>query len=386
MSMLVFMPWCRIDRAYKVGDIDILPLNRHGTINGLDDAAQCSVNTVMAAYKTIEGKPVDRATLISYASKSLIDDLNEDEVETVHELAAVACFCGLAKREYFNSLGPYCNSDCFTLYIQKFTKADFTALTIRRREGRTLSVWPIGDIAITVPVHCHAIENVSLDEELLKALVAHRAQTNSDKLVRWQNAISCFNQANTDNDSIRYQMEWVLLCSAFEHLLGAKPKAEDVSSKLAQTMVPKDSLPASNANRRSDKWPAKGQSLCYEWMREFYRIRGDFAHGGLNTQQPAMWKPLEHLVLGTIAFPLLVKSLLSKDSKYILTNKDRAQIDCFEKFADTDNFLNPPPNQQGSLDSHWRRLLDECESTSIREAVIRSLEEMRVQSSVSNEE
>jgi hypothetical protein len=150
-----------------------------------------------------------------------------------------------------------------------------------------------------------------------------------------------------------------------------------VAAKFAQAMVPKVSLLTSNANRRSNKWTDNRQSLRYEWMREFYRIRGDFAHGKLNTRQSAMWEPLEHLVLATIAFPLLVKSLLSKDNKYTLTNDDGAQINCFEQFADTDNFLTAPPNQQGSLDSHWRRLLDECESTSIKEAFVRVWKELK---------
>jgi hypothetical protein len=92
-------------------------------------------------------------------------------------------------------------------------------------------------------------------------------------------------------------------------------------------------------------------------MREFYRIRGNFAHGKLDTQQPAAWNPLEHLVLATIAFPLLVKSLLNKACECKLANDDRTQIDVFENLADTTDFLKPPPNQKGSIDSHWKRLV-----------------------------
>lgn len=355
MSTLSFMPWCRIDKTYEVGCIKILPFERHNSLEGMDDASQCHVNMIMATYKNIEGKPVDRTALVAWNGKSLIDNLTDEEIEIVHELTTVACFCGLAKREYLNPLGPYCNSDCFVLYIQKFDKTDFTAITIRRRDGRTLSGWPIDEIAITIPVHCHTIEKVTLDEALLKALSNFREQSNNNKWGRWQNAISCFNQANTDNDSIRYQAEWVLLCSAFEHLLGAKSEAKDVASKFSETMIPSEPLLACNAMRRSGKWADKGKSLRYEWMREFYRIRGDFAHGKLSTQQPTVWNPLEHLVLAAISFPLVVKSLLG-ESNYKMTEEDQAQIDCFEKLADTPDFLKPPQYQKGSLDSHWRRL------------------------------
>lgn len=312
----------------------------------------------MATYKTIEARPVDRAAIVHHASKSPIDDLNEDEVENIHELVDLARFCGLAKRSYFNSLDSYCNSDCFNLYIQKFSRADFTALTTRRREGQTWSAWPIDNIAITIPVHCHPVREVTLDEDLLAALAAHRGQSKGDEWGKWQSAISCFNQANTDSDNIRHQVECVLLCGAFEHLLRARSEAKDVASKFTNVISPTVSLTATKASRRSDGWSENEQPLRYEWMREFYRIRGDFAHGKLTMQQPAIWNPLEHLVLATIAFPLVVKCLLNKADGYNLTDDDRAQIDTFEKFADTNDFLNPPTDQKNSLDSHWKRLTD----------------------------
>ncbi|MGH8479835.1 MAG: hypothetical protein ACREXK_09715 [Gammaproteobacteria bacterium] len=372
MSMLAFMPWWRIERVYEVGDIAILPFKRHVPIDGVDDTGQCLVHTILAAYKTIEGRPVDRAALVRYAGKSLLDDLSEEDRAAVHELVTLACFCGLAKREYFNSLGPYCNSDCFALYIQKFDKADFTAITTRRREGRTWSTWRIDDIAIAIPVHCHTVREVTLDVILLTALADHAARATDEEWAKWQNALTCFNQANTDSDNIRHQVEWVLLCSAFEHILGAKSEAKDVAARFSEVMVPNEPLLVRNASRRSDRWGDNGQALRYEWMREFYRIRGDFAHGKLNTRQPAVWNPLEHLVLATIAFPLVVKRLLQNACVYRSTNDDQAQIEAFEKVANTADFLNPPPDQKNSLDSHWSRLVIDA---GLRLAVQRAVEE-----------
>ena len=54
MSMLSFMPWCRIDKTYVVGEIQILPFDTHKPIESLDAAAQCLVNTILASYRTIE--------------------------------------------------------------------------------------------------------------------------------------------------------------------------------------------------------------------------------------------------------------------------------------------------------------------------------------------
>lgn len=372
--MLAFMPWCRIDRAYEESGIAILPFERHAPIDGLDDAGHCRVNTILAAYKTIEGRSVDRAALVRFVNKALLADLNEEETATLHEFVTLACFCGLANREYFNSLGSYCNSDCFSLYFQKFDKADFTAITTRRLEGQKLSVWPIDNIAITIPVHCHTVREVKLDETLLKALTCHREKSHDEDWAKWQNALTCFNQANTDSDNIRHQVEWVLLCSAVEHILGAKGEAKDVAPKFAEAMTPSEPLLTRDASRRSKRWDDSGQALRYEWMREFYRIRGDFAHGKLSTQQPAAWNPLEHLVLATISFPLVVRCLLKKVACYELTDDDRAQIEAFERFADTADFLRPPSGQKNSLDSHWSRLCSDRRSSLVRQRVIKEIE------------
>jgi hypothetical protein len=353
MATLQFMPWCRIGKPYSVGEIVLLPFH-------LDKSSEMfgtgtKIRTVLSSYRDIEGKPVHKATLVQFGSKALLDDLSDDELEATREYAQIACFAGLANREYFNPLGPYCNSDCFTLYGQKFEDLSFVAITTRRREGRTFDGRPLGDTAFSVPVHVSPVRQVSLDEPLLEALIKFRNGSSADNWSRWQNAISCFNQGNTDNDSIRYQVEWVLLVSAFEHLLHAKPNAEDVSQKFANAMVPENPVRVEVAKRQSNRWAAKSKDVRFEWMREFYRIRGDFAHGKLNTQQPAVWNPLEHIVLATIAFPLVVRSLLAQRGDYALTDEDKAQTNAFERLAD-DQFLNPPGEQTSSIDSVWSRM------------------------------
>lgn len=77
------------------------------------------------------------------------------------------------------------------------------------------------------------------------------------------------------------------------------------------------------------------------------------------TMQEMAWQPLEHIVLATIAFPLVVKIFLEKEGRYTLTNRDRAIVEAFEKVLDED-FLNTPPNGDNSMES-WLSLL----STSI---------------------
>src|SRR6185295_13047054 len=90
---------------------------------------------------------------------------------------------------------------------------------------------------------------------------------------RWQNAISCFNQSNSDYERSSYQTEWVLLCSAFERILEAKSDAEDVADKFAELFEPAKSLLVGTSKRQSARWKNSGSRMRYEWMREFYHIR-----------------------------------------------------------------------------------------------------------------
>jgi hypothetical protein len=145
------------------------------------------------------------------------------------------------------------------------------------------------------------------------------------------------------------------LCSALQHILRATSKCEDVAFKFTGAIIPFEEILAINSERLSQKQKTCGKSVRYEWMQEFYKIRNDFAHGKLSTQKPSTWNTFEHLFLATIAFPLIVKSLLVQAGKYVLTDDDKTQIDVFEKFVDTPNFGMPSPDEKHKFP--WIRLI-----------------------------
>jgi hypothetical protein len=357
MSMLLFMPWCPIDRVYDSDCIRILPYRRGHPLEGLDQPQQSQVDAMMGMYKTIEGKPIHSAAILCFAGKAPIDELSEPEKEQAFDFADLACFSGLARREFFASAGSYCNRDCFMLYGQGFGPTDFGVLTWRQRQGRSGSTWRMNRITFSVPLHCYTVHEVTIDANLLEALAKCRAQSPANEWDRWRNSILYFNQANTDSDNISLQVESVLMVGAFQHLLNAqkKPYDKDVARRFSEIVTPHTSLLTRTSQRGSTRWPSSQEPLRYEWMREFYQIRNDFAHGKLRTGQPTVWTPGEHIVLSAIAFPLLVKCLLKEAGGYGLTDIDRREIDCFEKLADTNDFLELPADSQDSADTHWTR-------------------------------
>ena len=356
-SMLLFMPWCKLDKTYNVGEIELIPFAAGFTqhIAGLGANLHPFVDKIIGMYKTIEGNPIERAAFIRFADKPPTASLSDDELDLAEDHVAIACFAGLSQRQYFGVPNIYCNSDCFLFHVQRFIDAEFVAFSSHRRAGRiTEGGYKPTKVSITVPMNCHAIEEVTLDERLLDGLLKQRAA--GKDWGRWQNAISCFNQANTDGSTVHYQIEWMLLASAYEHLLAAKSHAKDVACKFTAALQPAQDVLMKDASRRSQRMKDDTRPLRFEWIREFYSVRGDFAHGKLMTQQTITWNPLEHLVLATIAFPLVAKSLLQQQGRYELSDDDRAQIDIFERFADTNEFLCEPPEQKGSNDTHWLRL------------------------------
>jgi hypothetical protein len=370
------MPWCPIDKPRVVGSITLIPFQRDERIDGLDELAACRVRTILACYRGLEGRPVRTAALVRYEDRDLLTELTEREMEDTRDWVSLACFSALAKRAYFHPVGPYCNADSFVVYAQRFSdEPTFTSIVSRRREGRTLDARPLADTVFSIPVHNSPVKQVLLDEALLTALVSFRAAATAEEWGRWQNAISCFNQANTDNDAVSYQVEWVLLCSACERILGAAPKAKDVAKRFASTVTPTVAILASAAKRNSSKWGGSTAPLRHEWMKEFYGVRGAFAHGKLETKRPLVWTPLEHVVLATIAFPLVARCLLAKSGKYVITDDDQAIIGAFDNLVDAD-LLKPPADASGSLDSVLSRLVASAKAEVVKRKAVEALKEL----------
>ena len=159
---------------------------------------------------------------------------------------------------------------------------------------------------------------MSLDESFFRALASFReivvSSSDSDRWTAWQEAIYCFNQANTDNESMSAHLEWVLMSSALERILGARPNGDAVAKRFVEAIVPE--RPQLYFDR----------AILRDWVREFYRLRGDFAHGRIRSRIPRRWESWHHLLVGAIAFPLLTKALLESEKAYAFTENDHCQL------------------------------------------------------------
>lgn len=350
MPTLHFLPWCRLDKPYSVGDVTLIPFERSKPPSDLDDLTTYPIKLILNSYRGSTGHPVRQFAIVRIEGRSVLDDLADEERERVWQSIALTCFTALAQRDFIGGHGPYCNADCFLLYGQRFEKQpDFAAITTRRRDSAYNTGTALTTLSVEIPIHVAPIPTpLSLDERLLQGLSALRTKLLKSEKERWevwQDAIIFFNQANTDAENVRWQVEWVLMSAAFQRLLQTGHNEKKTAKGFP------DALPLAQGVVQS-----VDRTLLNDWLMEFQRLRGDFAHGKSQTQKQHRWSQTYHLVIAAVAFPLLVRSLLAKENVYKLEDKDFALILAFEALLK--QALDP-----GSVQKSWRTLIAEANLT-----------------------
>jgi hypothetical protein len=353
MSMLQLLPWCNLTTPHDVGDLRLVPLVVGKQLPGVSLEVQKAIRQLASTYRSLDGKPVSRCAIAYFSDGDPIRELTPDEVHESAELIHLACFASLAARRFFQ--GTYSNSTCFTRYVQRFHDTRGIAVQTRRRDGYSLAACILPETVFGVPPHAASVRDVEIDDDLLAALVAHRHETSGSEWARYENAIDLFDFANSDDENIPFHMEWVMIASAFQRLTGAPSDADALATAFDAAFVPENQKFGRDATFRRITPNATDRSLRAVWMREFYGLRGEYAHGRIETNRPHSWEPVEHLLLSSIAFPLLVKQLLVNAGRYKMTDDDWAQVDAFEALLDSD-FMREPPEQMHSYDWMWPRL------------------------------
>lgn len=335
-KVLMFMPWCPIEKEYSAGEYRLVPfdLRKHHT------GESAEIRNYLAPYKTINGTSLQKVCLLHVGKGPLIRSMSDSELESIFQFVELACFCSLSEREPCSD-EHYVNRDCFTMYARRFQSGNYQmALESRRMDGYSFDLQEGGDIVVSNPIHCR-FEEIKINEIFLRAL--YKSLETSQR-AKWRYAITCFNRANTDSPGSFNYMEWPLLNSAFDQVLGENPHKR--SQKFAEFFLG-DSL--------ADHSDIK-ESIPYKWMWHFRDIRNQFAHGHLYPNLSSGRSFLEELFLARMAFPLLLKMYLNKDKRYDLSPHERASIKIlFSEFSEIPNFLQPPLDARNNADSHWRR-------------------------------
>lgn len=342
MSTLAFFPWLQLKNAIDVEPAHLIQYRRGREPAGLSLAA---VDTVTEPYVSARNRPVRGATLLRYDDNDLLDDIADETIPELFELAALVCTSGLAARVFF--AWKYWNSDNFQFTVQRFDDpARGSLIETRRLDGSQTTFIPHENLVVARPVYASADPGVELDVLLLEALIAGRDE---DDWFRFKEASLQFNLANSDSFEVAIETSLVLLNGAFERVLDAEEGSErDLCERFVEAVNPSDTITIGDCQRFDA--PAvrerfrRGSPVREAWIRDFFRVRGDLAHGRTGGRYPGVWTVREHLLLGGFLFPLVLKTQLAQRDLYELCDSDLNGIDAFEALCCADHFARSGMN------------------------------------------
>lgn len=285
-----------------------------------------------------------------------IGETIEDQLgQELFAMSEVVAFCGLANREFFSH--NYWGRDNFRLVIQNYAEPKAgTKFATRRRDGSTTVLVSETAHVVLPPEHLTASSRVTLDEDLLAILSARERPESWESVYE---AILHFNLANTDSEAVSESMELVLLQAAYERLAGSSSgKCEPIIDLVEAALSDRLHVGPGDSSRLPEAvWKSrfgKRQSLATAWMHDFCALRGTVAHGASPEKYPSVWSPREHLLFGTLLFPVLAKRAVG------LTDglRERKIVRVFERLLDVEPFADLPDIDDPSK-IPWNAVLDE---------------------------
>lgn len=381
MSMLAFLPWLSLKKSIVVGEFELIPYLRDLQPAGQGTQLQGILDRVLAPYRS-GAQPISSATLIRIDNNEFICDFTEEERAALFIICELLAISGLAVREYF-TYGGYQNRDNFRLVIQAFaTAGEGAAITSRRRDGSNMNYWDESSYKVQKPEHI-PLETNRIDHLLLDALVQAR---NSKHWERIYEALLSFNLANTDNAEVSEHIEAVLLTSAFERLLDCRSgKENELAKQFTRVCSPSQNLVLQSCsaleNSEITNRFKRASTIREMWIRDFFRLRGNLAHGNIESRYTPVWSLRNHLLLASYAFPIALKCELATLGLYAKTENDQEAVDMFEPLTCEDHFRQVL-NRHNPREHPWNKVKKQVALSRMRKKLAEEFEKMRIQGKI----
>jgi hypothetical protein len=260
--------------------------------------------------------------------------LDEAAEARLYRMSNLLMLSALSSNEYGYHNSWCANARMFQLHVARFPlPPGYVNLLGRRRDGTSVTVgarW--GDALFYVPTECNPPMTVSVDQRLASSLGC--LEDGHPLARRLRLALPFFAWANTLAETSSWEMEIIALVAAFEKLLGRGGRS-GVADEVQRLLGPYDSVPVRNAPRLARpniraKAAQQEDPVRRPWVDELYYIRNGLAHPRPADIQNLAWHPHEHLAMGALLFPLLVKLLLAQNGLYDLTLDDKAACDAVD--------------------------------------------------------
>ena len=365
MSMLVFFPWLKMSGQGEIANLRLMEYKRGELPAGSGTPLQQEIDSILEPYRAHGHRPIDSATILVVGESGLTRDLAEEEIHAVFAFAELLAFAGLATRQFFSQDG-YSNRDLFQVVVQRYSEAKGgAAFTYRRRDGSATNFVARDVLEIQRPGHIQSPIKAAVDIPLLNALVQAQGELDQELWNAYFEAIVNYGIANRDSPDLTLQTEVVLMVGAFERLFDLRGgRAHDLAQNFTAALQPAEEIPAEACARFSDPetqaFLQKHHTVRNAWIRDFYALRNNLAHGMIAPGYRSRWSLKEHLLLASYIFPLVVKGKLCRDGLYTLTDRDQDDIDmieqlaCVELFPQTSN--DPIDKEAENIEFPWNEV------------------------------
>ncbi len=366
MSTLIFFPWFGgLNGEIRIQDFSLIPFERGVKPGGPNTDLQEILDEVTEPYVIIPNKPISYATLVKLGSNQITTDLSEEQAASIFAFSELVAVSGLSTCYYFSasSMSGYWNRENFRVFIQNFTpESHGVAVTTRRRDGSRSTYYSGKTYFVQKPaqIESSSIAKVKLDTHLLKSLLNAKERLTPETWSCFFDSILNFNFANTDSERIQPEAEAVFIIGAFDRLLECGGKENKLAQRFVRILRPSSDKSPNDCTRLSDQQVLSrfrnSSTIRDMWIRDFFRVRGDLAHGKVDSKYPAVWTLRDHLLLSSYVFPLLLKCKLTEGDFYYLTEEDQFHIDLFEALACEEHFKL----QEEGQDHPWDKVFLEA--------------------------
>lgn len=364
MNTRIVFPWLKLKKPIEVDGFKFTTYELEGQqVNG-EASLQHFLASVKEIFSANDGQQIKHVTILQLQMDNTVRDIGEREIVGARNLSELLAFSGLSCRDYFSD--NYWNYDNFQMILFP-VRENTISISTRRRDGYNLDVFSKGKCQFQMPMHVKSHVGVQVDEQLLKGLL--QVQKDKDKEFRervWESIVN-FNLANTDSVSIPEHSEIVLLIGAIERLLGCnRGKEDELAKRFIETLIPCSKYPSLNQNNRFKNV----DSIREMWIRACFRLRGEHAHGKMETDQPLPCTTQEHCLFLSFVFPLLVKLILKDKKFYNLSDNDKIYIDSFEKLVVERHFNQQLSSSAPGNKWKWNKIIDSERSRRLIEQVV----------------
>lgn len=327
-NAVAFLPWTYVAEPITVGKLRLLPFFKKKAPSNLVNVTQADIDGILSAYADRPSKLIRMATLLEIGDWYAGQDITKEIVEELYDASHYLAFSALSQRELFSRGDTYSNFHTYNLVVQGFKPGNpgTFAFTTRRRDGGTNQLWGSDMFAFQKPEHVVSRHHLSFDRDLLQALL-ELPKSHSHYL----EAITEFNQANTDSSDVPEHVELVMCKSAFEWLFKIKSDPKLLVNAIKNTLAAIPQM-AANGPLRED-WLRRYQGdteLILAWAKDFTTLRGASAHGA--AQPRTIYSGAQHLAFISMLFPLLVKKLLADEGRMTLSDMDIDVLKNLERY------------------------------------------------------